>query len=624
MTLDVTGLGCKRVGAFLLLMAVGCGDEDEAQRDPAALVSTTLASRVGILLDEIPEAHRERAAELALNQTEEAWVARARAQILLTTYRLVFRNFYYDDAEGKGQLPLPPPEVWDIELKGEPARMQTPDGHDVVAVDYELTSTLFTTSDSVVRAESALGQRGGTWAEPFVFPIDPELLFQRTGYACMDEAEFPPNSVDGENVATFFDHECTADDTECHITETPELDCTTALERAVGAYETEVVFERLPWDEDLAERVRVNAVTNQTGADLEVIADGLDNNRVIYRYIEEDSCAIAEGCVGGPGWRRLLQFDASVQNLGAQALEIGDVNYYLEPGGETELSRRNIYVYSDCHEHYHFAHYGDFRLGTGTDELGNKQAFCLQSTNRYSNNEHSPLTHDFGSCDFQGIQAGWGDDYGAGLDCQWLDVTNVDTSTGPVSAALTFQANPDEFLCEGVPVLDEDGNPTFEPSGKVTEDGASVERPVCDSMPEWDANNRGERTLTLPVEGGLIHTPCTRGQMGPLRDCGFVSGAGVLKEVECPRGQTLSLSCAVRSDSAPAVLRTCEYSALLEQGVACVYRDSITNSVIDVEPTVVEIECPAARDRQELGGTVSLYTAPLLPGEAMEVVCEVL
>lgn len=35
----------------------------------------------------------------------------------------------------------------------------------------------------------------------------------------------------------------------------------------------------------------------------------------------------AEGCVSGTGWRRLLQFDASVHNLGAQALGIGDLDY---------------------------------------------------------------------------------------------------------------------------------------------------------------------------------------------------------------------------------------------------------------------------------------------------------
>ena len=38
-----------------------------------------------------------------------------------------------------------------------------------------------------------------------------------------------------------------------------------------------------------------------------------------------DSCALQEACVGASGWRRLLQFDATVHNVGAEALHIGPV-----------------------------------------------------------------------------------------------------------------------------------------------------------------------------------------------------------------------------------------------------------------------------------------------------------
>ncbi|MCB9006044.1 MAG: hypothetical protein H6656_01410 [Ardenticatenaceae bacterium] len=30
------------------------------------------------------------------------------------------------------------------------------------------------------------------------------------------------------------------------------------------------------------------------------------------------------------------------------------------------------------------------------------------------------------SCNNQGIQAGWVDEYGAGLDCQWIDITDIE------------------------------------------------------------------------------------------------------------------------------------------------------------------------------------------------------
>ena len=54
-------------------------------------------------------------------------------------------------------------------------------------------------------SERKLANVGGTWREPFILPVDPELLLQRTGYACMDEDQFPFGSVDSEEVDSFYD-----------------------------------------------------------------------------------------------------------------------------------------------------------------------------------------------------------------------------------------------------------------------------------------------------------------------------------------------------------------------------------------------------------------------------------
>ncbi len=153
-------------------------------------------------------------------------------------------------------------------------------------------------------------------------------------------------------------------------------------------------------------------------------------------------------------------------------------------------------------------------FGSGGEQSGNKQAFCLQSTSRYSNNEYSPLTHPYGACSFQGIQAGWGDDYGAGIECQWVDVTDLDLSGGSAEGNLSFVFNPHEFLCEGSPVLDDAGNPTFEPTEFETVHGDPVDRAVCDFVPGWDENNRGDKTVEI-TRGGLITSACARGQIGP-------------------------------------------------------------------------------------------------------------
>ena len=585
-----------------------------------ALISLKLESRVGVLLDELPAELRDEAERRLVEGTDAAWEARARTQIQLAYYRLTYRNFYYDEEEKRGQLPLPPEEIWHVELDDEIER-ETVDGHDLVTRGFTFDSTLLTDLASARLADPAFAEIGGTWEEPFVLPLDPELLLQRTGYACMDESEFPPNSVDGENAGTFYDHECEGGESSCHVTETPEESCVEALERAVGSIETAIRFERLEWDDDLAEEVRTGDLTDTDEPDVRVVEDGLDVERVIYRYIDEDSCALAENCVGGMGWRRLLQFDASVHNVGGSALAIGDVDYYLTGSG-TLLADHNIFEYSTCHEHYHFSYYGDFVFGAGDEQTGNKQAFCLQSTNRYSNNEYSPLTHPYGSCEFQGIQAGWGDDYGAGIECQWVDVTDVDVSDGDAQGQLTFVFNPEQFLCEGTPVLDDQGNPVWEETEFETAHGDPVDRALCDFIPDWDANNRGDKTLDV-TRGGLILSSCERGQIGPLRDCGFSEGVGSLETVACPAGETITLRCEVPDDATPAVLRACEYSEVLGLGTACVFRDALVNESLLTGSTDIDIECPLARSDDEPGGTISLYAAPLLPGDEIELSCAV-
>ena len=599
----------------------GLGGAASGEVPRGALIATTLSSRVGVLLDELPAQLRDDAAEKLLKEDEDYWQARARAQVALSSYRLVFRNFYYEEEEKRGQLPLPPTELWQVALNGPAERVEV-NGHDLVVRDYTLSSTLLTDEPSAKAAEPLLDDLGGTWEEPFVFPLDPELLFQRTGYACMDEAEFPPNSVDAENSATFYDHECTAgEDDGCHLTEIPDEDCIEALDRAVGSVETAVRFERLPWDDALAAQVRMGDVTHDREPDVRVLSDGLDVQRIIYRYIDEDSCALAENCVGGTGWRRLLQFDASVHNVGGEALDIGDIDYYLDGSGSV-LADHNIFEFSSCHEHYHFSYYGDFLFGSGDTQSGNKQAFCLQSTNRYSNNEYSPLTHPYGSCEFQGIQAGWGDDYGAGIECQWIDVTDVDVSEATQEGQLSFVFNPEEFLCEGTHVLDANGDPVWEQTEFETVHGDPVDRAVCDFVDGWDDNNTATKTVEV-TRGGLILTACTRGQLGPLRDCGFEEGAGSLSRVACPVGETISLRCEVPEDASPVVVRGCEYSDVLHLGTACVQRDALFNESLAAGETSIEVSCPDGHSELEPGGNIALYAAPLLPGEDVTVQCSV-
>lgn len=637
-------LGALSVAFTAALAAPGCGGErgsattspssDKGEGslpdgDPGALIKVSMTSQVGVVLDELPPAMRDKVAQNLEAKADAFWVARAKAQANMTRYRLAFRNDYYLEGS-KAQLPLPPDALWTITFKptaggAGKARRTTIGAHDVVVADYTLDATLLTDAASPAASEPALAKVGGTWDEPFILPLDPELLFQRTGYACMDEGGLPPNSVDSEETAVFYDQECSAEGAAsrvaCHLTSLPHDSCVDALDKSVGKVETQVHFERLAWDSGLAAKVRFGEVTNQSGPDIRVgVHSGLfPAPKVIYRYIPPGDCTLAEKCVGGPGFRRLLQFSSINWNVGARALDIGAVDYQLSGNGGGDLAKHHIYEYSACHEHYHFMHYGSFTFGAaGTGS--SKRGFCLQSTDRLSNNEESPLNSPYSACSFQGIAAGWGDNYNAGIDCQWLDVTSYDVSQGPLTDQIHETFNPDGFLCEGKPVLDERGQQSYEPTTFTTAKGEPVDRPKCDFMKGWDGNNKRDETVTLPGPGeGFVTEPCARGQIGPLRNCGFKKQSDLSA---CAAGSPLKLHCAVPAGSGPMTVRLCESSKVLGSGTACTHGFSLGNAVVTEAGLDVTFTCPAARDESEPGGLYSVYTSPLVDEDvAAPVTC---
>jgi Lysyl oxidase len=588
--------------AIFLIVLLGFGAFAGAQpRDPGALIRVTMKSRVGVLLDELPVSLRAGTAASLVSKPPDFWIARATRQVEHTLYRLTARR-RSPQGQPRPQLPLPPAEQWIITLDAGPVRAVI-DDHDLVVVDYSLTSVLLSDLESPSSTEPSLATVGGGWTEPFVLPADPELLFQRTGYACIDEANNPPNNVDSENARFQYDDTCAVEspaNLSCHLSEPlPTESCVVAVKNHVGHIETRVEFERLPWDQQVADQARVGQ-PSKGGADLSVIGERLANNRLVYRYIPADSCAIQERCVGGPGWRRLLEFDASVQNVGDRDLKIGDVG---------SLSIHQMFEYSPCHKHYHFRHYGDF--GFGDSAVSRKQSFCLQSTTRYWNNETTALTSPYAGCTDQGISSGWGDDYNAGLDCQWIDVTGIRST--PEVRPLTFTVNLDQFLCEGNPVLDASGNLTFETV--IGSDGRTEQRPLCSFRDGWTSNNRASVPVTLAPLSSAVTAPCSYGELGPRRDCGFQQQADKLT---CNAGQVVHLSCSAGS---PQVVRVCERSNTLNQGIPCTYQQALA-SVIVTDGTPVSFTCPGPRGDEEPGRSYALYTAPASEDSPVQpVVC---
>jgi hypothetical protein len=587
-----------------------------------ALVGVSANGRVGVLLEDFPVASRTRLATAFSAQPQSFWIERAKQQIRLSTLRLVYREYYYAANSGRDSLPLTEPDEWTITLDPAGAQRTTIDNHDVLVWNYTMTTTLLTDEASPATTEPNLAQVGGTHTESFMFPVDPTNVFQRTGYACMDEDQFPPDSVDEENAWEFYDDWCKVESPSnpvCHLTfPQPTKSCDRAVRDEIGRVTVDLVFTRLAWDAAVADQVRRGPVTIQDAPDLAVIDTGflsLSNNRIVYRYFAPGSCALVENCVGGSGWRRLLAFDSYDHNQGGEPIHIGEVDYAVEGLGG-ELIDHGVYELSACHNHYHFEYYGDFSFGTGTPEL-NKNGFCLESTGRISNNELSPLHQPY-SCELQGVAPGWGDLYAAGLVCNWVDVTGVDTSAAPVTRNLTFASNPDGFICEGDLVKDANGDQVWEPTSFTTATGGAVDRPKCNQAPGTEDNDTKSVAVTLPQRGGMLTQACTDAQtLGPERNCGFTAQSTL---VSCTAGQSVTLSCTGGSPTQPQVVRLCETSRALGGGVDCVHRDALANTVLEGVATLITTTCPAGRDATEIGGQLAIYTAPVYAPDGVTAV----
>ena len=134
--------------------------------------------------------------------------------------------------------------------------------------------------------------------------------------------------------------------------------------------------------------------------------DLLDNN---------DPCYINEGCVGGLGDRQLIRFTTHIKNIGTTDFVVGT------PPADPTLEN-DTWEYDQCHQHWHYEGYAQYLL---FDQAGNeipvglKNGFCLMDS------ECSGGGNLQYHCGYQGISAGCGDIYGWGLDCQWVDVTDI-------------------------------------------------------------------------------------------------------------------------------------------------------------------------------------------------------
>jgi Lysyl oxidase len=137
---------------------------------------------------------------------------------------------------------------------------------------------------------------------------------------------------------------------------------------------------------------------------------------IVDRFFSEDGCAIEEGAVGAPGYRRILRFDTVVMNSGDGDLVVGDRSDPNNPFAD-------FFEFAPCHGHFHIRDFSVYELLSLDGKLvvaAHKQGFCMEDSLKYDGGKSNGF-----NCAFQGITSGWGDWYFKQLTGQWIDITGV-------------------------------------------------------------------------------------------------------------------------------------------------------------------------------------------------------
>ena len=170
---------------------------------------------------------------------------------------------------------------------------------------------------------------------------------------------------------------------------------------------------------------------NCTGPDLVVVEEAIINSlSTEVMQVSETDCYIDEGCLNGYGPRELVRFTTHIKN-------IGDLDYYI---GVPSQDDNNQFEWGDCHGHWHhngYAKYDLFDLNGDLIPIGFKNGFCVMDLECSGGG-----TGQYG-CGNMGISAGCGDIYGAGLSCQWIDVTDVEDGTYYLVVRANYEFIPD-------------------------------------------------------------------------------------------------------------------------------------------------------------------------------------
>jgi hypothetical protein len=143
-----------------------------------------------------------------------------------------------------------------------------------------------------------------------------------------------------------------------------------------------------------------------------------------------NDCRIDEGCLNGYGLRNVLRFSTHIYN-------IGNTDYYIG----SPSANPDQFNLVNCHNHAHYEGYAEYKLynTSGVEiPIGFKNGFCVLDLECWSGGG----TPQYG-CSNMGISKQCGDIYDAGLDCQFIDITDVDTGLYTFVNTTNWDQSPD-------------------------------------------------------------------------------------------------------------------------------------------------------------------------------------
>ncbi len=170
------------------------------------------------------------------------------------------------------------------------------------------------------------------------------------------------------------------------------------------------------------------------GPDLKIMVSDIESSMFLTTYNNTDNCLINEGCLLGYGQREIVRFTTRIENIGEQ-------DYYIGYAPTDVSAPSTQFNYDNCHNHWHYKGYAEYLVFDSQQNLlpvGFKAGFCVMDLNC----SYGGGTAQYG-CSEMGISAHCGDIYDAGLDCQWIDVTDLEAGFYTLVVRINWDQDPD-------------------------------------------------------------------------------------------------------------------------------------------------------------------------------------